>query len=370
MSFHAYSGNNDLLLTFLANYINGFFIPNPMYVIKSALKDAEKVKKFIADNNLFEKGHKIKKDENFIYFPVLKKDAFSGFDVEIVDEELDVLEEDVSFKEKIKSVLDEEELEKLKTAFDVIGDIAILEMDEDLVSKEKKIAEIILEEHKNINTVVKKKGIHKGEFRTQDVVFLAGEDKKETVHRENNVVLKLDVSKVYFSPRLSTERKRIYEQVSAGENVLVMFSGCAPYPCVISKNTEAKEIIGVEINPAGHDYGEENVSLNKLGNVDLINGDVNEVVPNMETGFDRVLMPLPKSAENFLDVALSAIKDKGVVHFYDFLHEEEFFKAHEKIKKACSRKGLGFEVLSTVKCGQHAPHVFRICVDFKVKYTG
>jgi hypothetical protein len=36
---------------------------------------------------------------------------------------------------------------------------------------------------------------------------------------------------------LSTERKRISELVKPGEKVLVMFSGAAPYVCVIAKKT-------------------------------------------------------------------------------------------------------------------------------------
>ena len=84
-----------------------------------------------------------------------------------------------------------------------------------------------------------KTGIHEGEYRTQKYECIAGIDKREAIYKENNVTLVLDVEKVYFSPRLSTERKRIYQQVVPGETILVMFSGCSPYPIVISKNTMA-----------------------------------------------------------------------------------------------------------------------------------
>ena len=84
------------------------------------------------------------------------------------------------------------------------------------------------------------------------------------------------------------------------------------------------------------------------------------------SNFDRILMPLPKSAESFLDVALKASKKGTIIHFYDFLHDDEFCKAEEKIKKACKKLGLKPKILRTVRCGQHSPHVFRICVDFKV----
>ena len=79
-------------------------------------------------------------------------------------------------------------------------------------------------------------------------------------------------------------------------------------------------------------------------------------------------MPLPKSAGDFLDLALGSIKSNGIIHFYDFLKEDEFNKAKEKIRKACKKAKKKCNILRIVKCGQHAPHVFRICVDFKVEY--
>ena len=96
-------------------------------------------------------------------------------------------------------------------------------------------------------------------------------------------------------------------------------------------------------------------------------GDVKKVVPRLNEKFDRILMPLPKSAEDFLDTALMAAKKGAVVHFYDFLHETEIpHRAFYKIEKACKRNNLKCKMLNYVKCGQHAPRVFRICVDFEI----
>lgn len=57
----------------------------------------------------------------------------------------------------------------------------------------------MLRVNKNISTVLKK-GRHEGVFRVQRLEHLAGKKTKEAVYKENNVVLKLDVEKVYFSP--------------------------------------------------------------------------------------------------------------------------------------------------------------------------
>jgi tRNA (guanine37-N1)-methyltransferase len=196
--------------------------------------------------------------------------------------------------------------------------------------------------------------------------WLAGKRTKEAIHIENGIKLKLNVETVYFSPRLSTERKRISELVKPGEKILVMFSGCAPYPCVLSKNTKASEIVGVEINPEGHKYGFQNIALNKLNNITLYNADVNEFVPKLETKFDRILMPLPKSAGDFLDAALAVSKNGTIIHFYNFLNEDSFIDAEKMVDDACRKRGFTWKKLALVKCGQQSPRVFRVCLDFEV----
>ncbi|MBR9677660.1 class I SAM-dependent methyltransferase family protein [Candidatus Woesearchaeota archaeon] len=273
----------------------------------------------------------------------------------------------MKLKELLKDKLSVAELDLMPTSFDVVGDILIFaDFPTELVSKQQVIGEAIIAKRKNVNVILKKTGEYSGELRTPVLEVIAGENRKETIHKENNVRLKLDVEKVYFSARSANERLRISELVQDGESVLVMFSGCAPFVCVIAKNAAPSKVIGVELNKVGHEYGLTNVKMNKLENVELINGDVKEIVPKLGEKFDRVLMPLPKSAEDFLDVALTAVKKGSMVHFYDFLQEKEFDQAREKVLSACKRNNIKCEIVDVVKCGQYAPYTFRISVDFKI----
>lgn len=268
----------------------------------------------------------------------------------------------------LKGKIPAADLSKLKTAFDQVGSIAILEIDDDLKKHQKMAAKELLRLHKNITTVVKKSGIHEGELRLQKVTWLAGKRTKETVHKESGIRLKLNVEKVYFSVRLGTERLRIAKLVKPGENILVMFSGCAPYPCVLARNTKANEIVGIELNPEGHGYGLENVKLNKLKNVTLIQGDVRKEVPALRRTFDRIIMPLPHGADTFLDVAFSAAKKGTVIHFYDFLDENNIPDgAVAKIKSVANEAGKKVHILHWNKCGSNAPRKWRVCVDVEVR---
>ena len=266
--------------------------------------------------------------------------------------------------------LTKKEMMYLKAAYDIVGSIAIIEIPRELVKKQKVIANTLLWLHKQVHTVVKKKGIHAGELRLQKVVVLAGEKTKETIHVESGTRLKVNVEEVYFSARLSTERLRVAKQIKKGERVLVMFSGCAPYPCVFSRNTKAKHIFGIELNKKGHELGLENVRLNKAKNITLFQGDVRKVIPKLmktEKKFDRVLMPLPRDASQFLDLALNVVKKKGKIHLYDFVAKEDFPQASkEKIKVACKKARKKCRILRAVQCGSYAPGRFRVCVDFTV----
>ncbi|MDP3766082.1 MAG: 50S ribosomal protein L11 methyltransferase [Nanoarchaeota archaeon] len=273
-----------------------------------------------------------------------------------------------NLKYYLKNKLTNKELELVPSSFDVVGDILIFsDFPKELAKKEKLIGTTILEKYHHIKTILKKTKKYSGRFRTPKLKVITGEKRKETICRENNVLIKMDVEKVYFSPRMSSERKRIDSLIKPNELVLVMFSGSGVYPLVIAKNTKCKEVYGVEVNPVAHKYALENVKKNKLENkIRLFLGDVRKIMPRLNKKFDRILMPLPKGGEDFLDLALKYIKKNGFMHFYDFLHEDEFYKAEEKAKGACNKAKKKYKILKLVKCGQYSPRFYRVCLDFVV----
>src|SRR3989344_3500839 len=246
---------------------------------------------------------------------------------------------------------------KLPSSFDVIGNIAILP---EKTKNASKVARELIKNFKNIKTVAIKTGIHYGKFRLQKTKVLAGKKTKSTLHKENGCIFKLNIDKTYFSPRLANERLRIARLVKKNETVLVMFSGIGIYPIEISKFSKAEETYGIEINHEAHKFAQENIRLNKVVNVSLSSGDVRKVLPKIKKSFDRIVMPLPRDAESYLDLAIKKLKPNGIIHFYDFQREEDIPKASiEKIKKHCNPK-----ILNVVKVGQYSPGRYRLCIDF------
>jgi tRNA (guanine37-N1)-methyltransferase len=335
--------------------------------IKVLKKDAQEAKRYLMEHNMMSNNFYVQKTENSIIFPVTQNytGPYTRLEQELTPRQSP--SQAIPFKDALAKILSNEELTLAKTAHEIVGDIAIIEVPEVLEHKSKEIGEVLLQSNPQIKTVLRKAGGHEGVFRTQYMIVLAGEQTTIATYRENNCWITYDLSEMYFSARLATERKRIYEQVKEGEDVLVMFSGAAPYCCVIAKNTQANSVTGVEINPSGHEFGLQNIKKNKLKNVTLQCGDVRNIVPQLKEMYDRIIMPLPKTAEEFLDVALSVAKTNCIIHLYGFYHEEEFDKAYAEIKKYCEKYERKYNILSTTKVGQQSPRTYRICVDFQVE---
>jgi len=270
----------------------------------------------------------------------------------------------MNLKEALKHKLTEKELKLLIRSFDVIGDLAIIKIPVQLENKEILIGETILSRHKNIKTVAKQTGVYTGEFRTIPLTIIAGDNRKETRYKEHGVHFILNPEEVYFSVRLSTERIRIAQLVKAEETVLVLFSGIGAFPLVIAKNSGAEKIVGIEKNPTAHAYALKSMALNKqFSNVTLFQGDIVHLLPHLNTQFDRVLMPLPKTGIRFLDQALTMVRPGGNLHFYDFQLFDSFNDSVEQVEKICLKNGRKIKNIDVVTCGHCGTRLHRICLD-------
>ena len=321
----------------------------------------EEIRNKLACEGVLDRSRKIKTENGFIYIPITKKVSIKG--TEIVEIESETQEnKKKSLSDALKDKLSSAELEYVPRAFDVIGDIAVLEIPDEIISKKKIIGEALLKTFKNIKVVTNKTTSVGTEYRTREMEVVAGEKRTETLHKEHGCVYKLDVTTAYFSPRLGSERLRVAEKVKEGERVLVMFAGIGPYPVLIAKKMKPSEVVAIELNPSGVKYMEENIKLNKV-KVKAILGDAGEEVKKLGQ-FDRIVMPLPKDAGNFLEATIPALKKGGTIHYYTFTRTTH--EAADEAKKICENLGHKIEILKSVECGTYSPCLSRMCVDFKV----
>ena len=77
-------------------------------------------------------------------------------------------------------------------------------------------------------------------------------------------------------------------------------------------------------------------------------------------------MPLPKSGEQFIDVALKRSKPGTILHLYAFLDDKEINKHAKMVKDRCAKLNYPVRIVRTVKCGQFSPGTYRVCFDLRV----
>ena len=266
-------------------------------------------------------------------------------------------------------------LDLLHKSYDIVGDIAVIRLPESLNQQSEVIAKAIMQTHKRVKTVLHQASPVSGDFRLRELEWVAGERKTETVHKEYGCLLKVNLEKCYFSPRLSYERNRIAQQVQPGEVIVNMFAGVGSYSIVIARHSEAEKIYSIDINPVAIDYMQENVKLNKVEErVVPILGDAKKVVEErLRNVADRVIMPLPERAYEYLDSALLSLKPTGGrIHYYDFEHarkpEDPIVKIKEKVSEKLERLNVDFEIPFQRIVRGVGPNWFQIVLDIAVEH--
>ena len=331
-----------------------------MKCVKVPLKQLNETRIKLMEEGLMNMEYRIKAESEYGYIPI--NDNIN--DYEIVDIELEPMKKvPHNFSELLEGELTPKEIEDLRTSFDTIGDIVILEIPDNLQDKKFIIGDAALKFTKRKSIYMKKSAI-KGTTRVRDLEFLAGIDDSVTIHKEHGSRLKLDVREVYFSPRLATERKRVMESVEDGEKILDMFCGIGPFPIVIAKNKDV-EITAVDINESAIKYLDENIRLNKLmGSIKTYCGDVREVSKAFNLKFDRIIMNLPGLAYTFLDVAVNLIEDNGIINYYEF--SDSYEQGKKRLKDAANEVDKKVEIINCRKVKSTSPGEWHIAIDAKI----
>lgn len=276
-------------------------------------------------------------------------------------------------KNTLATVLSPSELQHLYSSYDIIGDIAIIRLTDSSKKYGDVIAKTLMDIHKNVRTVLAQTGPVAGEFRLRVLEHVAGEHKTSAFHRESGCIFHVDVQKCYFSPRLFYERMRIAKQVKNGETVVNMFAGVGCFSIIIAKHANVSKVYSVDINPAAFDYMKENVRLNRVyGKVVPLLGDAKEIIEDrLRHVADRVLMPLPEKAFEYLPYALLALKENGGwIHYYDFEHankdEDAVVKVKLKVANRLAELGVNFEILFGRIVRATGPNWYQVALDVKV----
>ncbi|MFP4174936.1 MAG: class I SAM-dependent methyltransferase [Halobacteriales archaeon] len=317
--------------------------------VRVSREEGEETRQLLADEGVLDHELRIQQENGYLYIPVRE-----------VPEDLPT--ERREFEER-DDTTDAVDIVGYEPRFETVGDIALLEPEED-----DEAGEALVEADNGIVTALRVESAVEGRERTRRMSYVAGERKTRTVHREYGREFVVDLTDVYFTPRLAEERERVASQVEADERVFDMFAGVGPF--AVAAAEAGAGVIASDINDRAVELLRENATRNGVDDrVVAYNEDARDVAERVasEGGADRIYMNLPHTADEFLDAACEAARSGAVIHYYDIRHEDDLFDgAVEEIRDAAASAGYGVEVLERVVVRSYAPYDYNVCVDARL----
>lgn len=278
-------------------------------------------------------------------------DSVSDSEKVFVDEGLDKVREKIGNQVSVIGIDEDDSRDYNLPSYEVIGEVAVIN---ELNVDEEDAVKGILNHHPSVKTILLKQEPLKGEYRVGEYRKVYGGE-TETVHTEFGCNFKVDPTEMYFSERFATERKRVVDKIDEGDKVLVMFAGVGPFAVLAAKFADPEKVVAVEKNPLAADFLKENICLNDVGDVvEGIEGDVRNVVPEIDVDFDHIVMPLPGKAVNFLDLASDNLMEDGLVYLYHFSDSD-------------SMDFPGFEVVDSRSSGSVGSGRERYCFELMME---
>jgi len=324
-------------------------------------RKAEEVKRKLLEMDAMDESRRIIRYGNFVEFPVKK--AIEGYRIveqkKVIPRKIFPPFEEI--KRRLKGKISNEDFKKLPRKWEKFGNVLVLKMDG--IKEKEKIAEVyasVLE----CKSVLEDVGGIEGIERKPKFKFLYGNG-AETIHVENGIKYKFDVSKIMFSSGNIDERIRMGKVAKKNDVVIDMFAGIGYFSLPMAYYGKAK-VYAIEINPVAFKYLEENIKLNKSEEfIFPILGDCREKIPHGIA--TRIVMGYLDSIP-FFKYALPGLNKKGIIHFHQKCKEEEFpHELFKKLMEIASKKGYKLEMLFYKKIKSYAPHIIHGVIDIKAE---
>jgi tRNA (guanine37-N1)-methyltransferase len=271
-----------------------------------------------------------------------------------------------SFRDEVKKILTSNEQKQAIYSFDVLGSMALLEIPDALKKKRKKIAHALLETNPRLTGVYEKVGTHSGKYRIEKIRWIVGKKDSIVEHKEWGCVFRVHPGKVFFNPRLATERHRIASLIRKNQTVAVFFSGAGPYAIVIAKHCKPKRVYALEWNPSAKPFLEQNLRFNKVDFLVIpVWGDVAKIHPLERC--DHVVMPAPDTALSQLRSAVNWCKAGGIIHVYLFVSGSNLEEEAERlIYNAMKPLRIPWKIEYTHKVSDYSPRKQQWCIGLRI----
>jgi tRNA (guanine37-N1)-methyltransferase len=355
-------------------------MPKPSVCIKVPKSNGEKIIMLITKFGLADKSLVIQREQDSLCIPLIREPK--GIELTTLKSQIrnfSILTSVFSEKQLLPETLTQALQDKLPAdllanvpqAFDIIGDVVVIDIQPKLRPYQTIIGDAIMQTQKNVTTVLAKASDISGVFRVRDYDYIAGEHKTQTIHREFGCQYHVDIAKAYFSPRLSHEHERVAVQVKDSETVADLFAGVGPFSVLIGKRNPTVKVYAIDLNPDAFELLKVNVRVNKVENhVFPILADAREIAATKLKGTaDRVIMNLPETAIDFVDAACNVIKPEGgVAHFYGFIRlPDSIENLKQGLSELVKKNGRQVEAyLYSKSIRETAPFESQVVLDAKI----
>jgi tRNA (guanine37-N1)-methyltransferase len=264
------------------------------------------------------------------------------------------------------------------SSFETAGHLAHVNLRTELVPYKLLIGQVLLDKNRQITTVVNKTSSIATQFRTFPMELIGGVDNTMVEVKEYGARFKFDFRKVYWNSRLQYEHELIVKSMPKEHVVCDMMAGIGPFavPCAQKGCT----VYANDLNPKSYEYLVGNTKLNKvekhLHAYNLCGRAFVKELIEQHIQFDRVLMNLPASAIDFLDVFVGLLGNGGdewwtkaspMIHTYCFSSELD------RTKDVMDRVGvvLGCDASELIDASVRevrdvAPNKWMMCISFRV----
>jgi tRNA (guanine37-N1)-methyltransferase len=300
-------------------------------------EEGEEARRRLEQSGVLRRDQAITERDGSLLIPVTRK--VSGYRFDLVELKTRktrprTYREVVRVPEELRSLL--------PRSFDVIGHVILLRLAEELKPFETAIGEALLQVHPGARTVAVDAGVA-GPFRRRTLRVIAGKEETRTLHREYGLTLAMDPAEVHFSPRMASERRRVAGLIRGPEVVVDAFSGVGPF-ALHAARAGAGRVFAVDANPKAVAFLRENIRRNGTETVVPLEGPIEEVLPQLEPA-DRFILDYPWEPLPYVPLAVGALKEGGVLHYYEILdrtqREERIETLRGKIPAGSELHGEG-----------------------------
>lgn len=268
-----------------------------MIVCVSVDKDyGEYVRKVLASSGVFNRRYRVYRDNDKVVIPVISREEALKV-LEKIDIPYEIIECSPPLSNKLSNV-------GKPPAHDYIGGVVIVREN---VLKQYSVDELVnifRKLYPKIKSIYVKKRTET-DYRLSVLELLWGEPVREVVHREYGIKMYIELGKVYYNPRLSTEHYLVSQEIEDGEFIVDLFSGIGGFTLHIAVNKKAI-IHANDINPHAIKCLLKSIVLNRKvikSTIIVTQLDSKNIPDFLDKGIaDKIIANLPHKGIEFVDV--------------------------------------------------------------------